>query len=161
MKEIFILFICMGNTCRSPMAEGYIHQLISDNNLTQVVHVDSAGTHSSRLGSPPDPRAVKVSKANNFNIEHIRSRKLEPEDAKKFDYILVMDQENLKNVLEMFPKEYHSKVKLLLEYGPARDDKTIKDPYSGSSSDYIDSFNLIKEAVEGFFDIIVKEHKLL
>ena len=131
-----ILMVCLGNICRSPLAEGVLKKYLPQNKF----FIDSAGTASYHTGSSPDPRSVNVARKNNINITHLKARQFDQNDFKKFDHIYVMDRSNLKNISLMDKeKKYVSKVKLLI---PEND---VPDPYYGEEKDFDYCFKLIDE----------------
>ena len=159
MLKVFVLFVCMGNTCRSPMAEGYFNKLLAENNYERLVYVDSAGTHSSREGQAPNSYAMKIAEKEHFNIAHLRSRTVDLSDAKQFDYIVVMDRENMDAVKAKLPLKYHHKIHLLLDFVD-ESGYEIKDPYERGEEEYARAYNLIRSGVDGFFDYMEKKYKL-
>src|SRR6185436_7897223 len=96
-----VLFVCMGNICRSPTAEGVFRKLVREQGLEDVIEIDSAGTHDYHIGAPPDPRAQQAAARRGIDLSSLRGRKAAREDFSRFDYILVMDRENYDNLLEI------------------------------------------------------------
>ncbi|SFV65948.1 Low molecular weight protein tyrosine phosphatase [hydrothermal vent metagenome] len=123
-----ILFVCMGNICRSPTAHGILEFLIKENNLKNI-EVDSAGTHSYHIGSKPDTRSMKVAKENGVDISNQRARQVVESDFYYYDYLIALDTDNEQILLENAPKEYKYKVKKLLDYLPEVKNKSVPDPY--------------------------------
>ena len=118
MEKIKVLFVCMGNICRSPTAEGVFTKLIADKNLAAYFTVDSAGTHAYHVGNPPDYRAQQAAKRRGVDLQHLRARRLHDSDFEYFDHILVMDDDNYARVMVNCPEEHKAKVKYFLEYAP-------------------------------------------
>jgi protein-tyrosine phosphatase len=117
-----ILMVCLGNICRSPLAHGVMDHLVQENGLNW--EIDSAGTGNWHVGSPPDQRSIAVAKAHGIDISEQRARQIQVSDFNVFDHILVMDEENLKNVLALAPNTAHrEKVRLLLG------NEVVPDPY--------------------------------
>jgi protein-tyrosine phosphatase len=118
MGKITVLMVCMGNICRSPTAEGVLAYLVEQQGLQDRFEIDSAGTHAYHIGDAPDLRAQKAARDRGIELKHLRARKIAAADFEKFDYILVMDQDNYKNVRHMCPAQHLQKVRLLLDYAP-------------------------------------------
>ncbi|KAI3636602.1 hypothetical protein MIR68_005291 [Amoeboaphelidium protococcarum] len=145
-----ILFVCLGNICRSPMAEAVMKHLVDKNGSQSEVEVDSAGTSSYHIGSSPDHRTIKVCKSNGVKVEH-RARQLVDEDFQRFDYILCMDDSNLSNVKQHASNVANSKaqIQLLGSYDP-QGQKIIVDPYYGDMSDFEVNFQQCLRSCENF-----------
>lgn len=144
--DIKILMICLGNICRSPMAEGIMKAKIKEHKLKWKV--DSAGTSSWHAGDKPDKRAIATSKANGVDISDQRSRAFTPSDFSEFNVIFVMDESNQRDIVEMALTERQGKrVKLLLEYAEM-DMKSVPDPFYGEEKGFQATFDLLNEACE-------------
>lgn len=144
-----VLFVCMGNICRSPTAEGVFSELLKRNGLDAHVHVDSAGTHAYHVGSAPDPRAQAAALRRGADLGKQRARKVAGHDFESFDYILAMDRDNLELLEEMCPPEHRSKLRLMLEYAPHLGLTEVPDPYYGGSAGFERVLDLIEAASEG------------
>lgn len=143
MKKGNVLMVCLGNICRSPLAHGIFKNLSSHSNII----VDSAGTSNYHIGSPPDTRSIKVAKLNNIDISNQQSRQFKKSDFDKFDYIFVMDKENLANVLKLARDDKdRSKVSLLLG------DKEVEDPYHDNDKGFEIVFNKIELACKNIIN---------
>lgn len=137
--------VCLGNICRSPLAEGILKHKGREKEI--ALEVDSAGTSSWHKGELPDPRSIDVSKSRGIDISDQRSRPIIQEDFKIFDLILVMDNENYNNVLNLTTdKTLKKKVHRLLDYNPGSEVRQVPDPYWGGGFDYV--FDLIDEACD-------------
>ncbi|RUS86409.1 hypothetical protein EGW08_005859 [Elysia chlorotica] len=123
-----VLFVCLGNICRSTMAEGIFQHLIKEKGLSTAWTIDSAGTGSWHIGSPPDSRTMQVLKKNGIGDYHHRGRLITKEDFNKFEYIFGMDHENMGDITEMKPKNSTAKCLLLGEFDPQKE-LTVQDPY--------------------------------
>jgi protein-tyrosine phosphatase len=141
-----ILFVCLGNICRSPLAEGILRKKLSEAGLE--IEVDSAGTISWHAGHPPDSRSVKTALDFGIDISQLRGRKFSNADFKRFDIILVMDKNNLSDVVsEAVSKNDIDKVKLMLDYsGLGNND--VPDPYYGEMKDFTDLYHLLDNACD-------------
>ncbi len=144
-----VLFVCMGNICRSPTAEGVFIELLKRHGLEQRVRVDSAGTHAYHVGSAPDPRARAAAAKRGANLDQQRARKVSPEDFEVFDYILAMDRDNLEILEELCPPEHRDKLQLMLRYAPGIGVEEVPDPYYGGTAGFDRVLDLIEVASEG------------
>lgn len=137
MEPTKILMVCLGNICRSPLAQGILESKITSNTV-----VDSAGTAAYHVGNPPDPRSIAVAKQNGIPISQFRARKFTREDFKNFNRIYVMDQSNYKDVIGLAEtREEQEKVSLLLP-----DEKEVPDPYYGGPEGFESCYSLLDDA---------------
>ena len=135
-----ILMVCLGNICRSPLAHGVMSEILHD------YFVDSAGTSSYHIGSPPDPRSVKVAQDNGIDISHQSARQFQPSDFTKFDHIFVMDRQNLRDLIAKAKgQDDIDKVRLICE-AAGMGMRAVPDPYYGDDEGFQKVFNLIKIA---------------
>jgi len=146
MKKINILFVCLGNICRSPMAEGILNSLIKKAEQDNYINVDSAATHNYHSDAPPDRRACFVASSHGIDITRQRSRQITDNDFGKFDLIFSMDKSIHKNLLRRSEKSDY-KIKQLADYIKDSSYSSIPDPYYGDLSDFENTFSLIKEAL--------------
>ena len=148
-----ILMVCLGNICRSPLADGVLRHKVKERNLPWVV--DSAGTASYHIGSPPDPRMVKTASKHGVDIGFLRARQFTSEDFNAFDRILVMDKSNYANVLNLASnQEDINKVMFLMDYLNPMQQKEVPDPYYGAQEDFDVVYKLVDEATDA---ILIKE----
>jgi protein-tyrosine phosphatase len=131
-----VLFVCMGNICRSPMAEGVFRQLVHGAGLEPRIVIDSAGTLAHTSGHPPDPRAVAAARRRGIDISGLRARRFRDEDFTAFDRILVMDQDNRDELLAHAPAASHSRIQLLLDATEDLAGQEVPDPYHGTPQDF-------------------------
>ncbi len=143
---IKVLFVCLGNICRSPMAEGIFRDVIEKAGLEQQVMIDSAGTHGYHIGEPPDARAQSTTARHGISIADLRGRQVEAEDLKRFDYVLAMDEENLAN-LRRLPGS--AQVRLFLEFACATSTREVPDPYYGGLGGFDRVYDLLEDAAQG------------
>jgi protein-tyrosine phosphatase len=147
-----ILMVCLGNICRSPLAQGILEAQVKRNRLDWKI--DSAGTSGWHAGEKPDGRAIAIAKQNSINISNQRSRMLKPEDFNQFDFILAMDQKNYSDILRVCPTpELASKVHLILEFAESNTVTEVPDPYYDGGFQRV--FNLLNEACSGFISGMV------
>ena len=144
-----VLFVCLGNICRSPTAEGVFRKLVQEEKLEHLFEIDSAGTHAYHLGEPPDERAQDACARRGIDISGLRGRKATAEDIRKFDYILAMDRENYENLREISAAGYESRVRLFMEFAPDRPEEEVPDPYFGGTSGFDRVLDMIEAAARG------------
>jgi len=144
-----ILFVCMGNICRSPMAEGYFRHLLATRAGHLDITVDSAGTHGYHAGSPPDPRAQDAASRRGIDISKLAARDVVEADFDLFDYIIAMDQDNLADLLEKSDPVYHDRIGLFLNYSQAHEGMDVPDPYYGGTTGFERVLDLIEKAADG------------
>ena len=142
-----ILMVCLGNICRSPLAEGIMLKLISENNIN--MRVDSAGTSDYHIDETPDKRTIINAAQHNIDLNPLRARQFKVSDFEKFDKIYVMDKSNLANVLALTSNDAHKiKVDLLLNTSHPNQDLEVPDPYFGGEQGFEDVFNLVYKACQ-------------
>ncbi len=149
MKKI--LFVCLGNICRSPTAQGIFDKFINNNGLTKKYKSDSAGTSSWHVGSHPDARSMKHAKARGYNLENYRGRQVDFGDFYDFDLILAMDEQNFEDLIRIAPSEMADKVKLILDYGDSGL-KSVPDPYYKGEEGFEEVLDLLENAVKGLIN---------
>lgn len=156
-----VLMVCMGNICRSPMAEGVFRSLLDQAGLAEHVFVDSAGTHSYHVGAAPDRRGQDCARKHGYDLSGLRARRVEEADLEAFDYILAMDQDNYRYLLELCATpEHRQKVRLLLEFAPGLPEREVPDPYYGGLSGFDRVLRLIEEAAQGLLLHVRERHRL-
>ncbi|MCF7982651.1 MAG: low molecular weight phosphotyrosine protein phosphatase, partial [Pseudomonadales bacterium] len=139
-----VLFVCLGNICRSPTADAVFNKMVSDSGLNHHVHVDSAGTGSWHVGHPPDKRATEVAAQRGYDLSLLRARQVCLEDFDQFDHILAMDKANLSDLAAMCPPHCQDKLRLFLEFAPDLAQNDVADPYYGGN----EGFDLVLDMVE-------------
>ncbi|MCW8943662.1 MAG: low molecular weight phosphotyrosine protein phosphatase [Sedimenticola sp.] len=160
MKKVSVLFVCMGNICRSPTAHGVFEDLVARAGLQQHILVDSSGTHAYHVGNSPDPRSQKTAASRGVDLSGQRARQTERKDFDLFDYIVAMDKDNLSNLQFIAPAEGKKKLHLLLDFAPKLGSKEVPDPYYGGSKGFDKVFDLIQGASEALLEHIRREHQL-
>lgn len=146
-----ILFVCMGNICRSPMAEGYFRHLLEQRGSHLEVEIDSAGTHGYHAGSPPDNRAQAASQRRGIDISDLSARNVVNADFERFDVIVAMDQDNLADLKSRADAVHHEKLRLFLDYAELDAGLDVPDPYYGGAKGFERVLDLIEAAAEGLF----------
>lgn len=147
-----VLFICMGNICRSPTAEGVFRRLLRDAGLDQSVDTDSAGTHAYHVGEPPDPRAQRAARGRGVELADLRARQVVAEDFARFDWVLAMDRDNLEHLRRICPPQHVGKLRLFLEFAAERDEDEVPDPYYGGATGFEHVLDLVEAAGRGLID---------
>lgn len=149
-----LLLVCMGNICRSPIAEGVLTKILENSGLSDLVNVDSAGTHGFHAGEPPDPRAVAVAARHGYEIKSLRARKVRREDFFLFDLVLAMDRDNLANLIETCPPVYQSRVKLFLSFARDIEIDEVPDPYYGGEAGFEAVLAMVEKAAHGLVETL-------
>lgn len=144
-----VLFVCMGNICRSPTAEGVFRALVAREAPGWPVHVDSAGTHAYHVGEPPDRRSVAAAAARGYDLSGLRARQVIREDFERFDLLLAMDGDNLARLHALAPSGLSARACLLLDYAPHQPLRHVPDPYYGGPRGFEQVLDLIEEASRG------------
>lgn len=146
---IRVLFVCLGNICRSPTAEGVFRRHLEDHGLSDRVEVDSCGTGNWHVGSAPDERARKAAADRGIDIGHLRARQFQPEDLEAFHYILTMDRQNLADIRDVWMQQGGTEPRLFLDYLPDSAVAEVPDPYYGGDDGFDHVLDLIHQASEG------------
>ena len=147
-----VLFICLGNICRSPLAQGVFEDVLRREGLEDEVFVDSAGTGSWHVGSPPDHRAQRSASARGLDLSAQRARRISPDDCEEFDYVLTMDEQNLRTVASLC--RGRAVVRPFLDFAPHSPECEVPDPYAGGPDAFERVLVLVEEASEGLLDDI-------
>lgn len=153
--NISVLFVCLGNICRSPMAEGAFRAAALRSGLECTV--DSAGTASYHIGNPPDSRAIAVARANGVEIGGQSARQIDRDDFYTFSHIIALDRANLEGLRARAPREATAKVALLLDAVDGRRGEAVADPYYGDAADFEAAWQEITQAVEALVARFVKD----
>lgn len=153
-----VLFVCLGNICRSPTAHGVFEALVKAEGLDDKVFVDSAGTAAWHIGKSPDNRSQEAAKLRGVDLSYIRARQVEANDLDEFDYILAMDKSNLENLLDLSTQSNRQKVSLFLDYAQHHAEDEVPDPYYGGAKGFSTVLDLVEDACVGLLDDIKKTH---
>ena len=143
-----LLVVCLGNICRSPLAEGALRARIAASPLAGRVRVDSAGTGGWHAGQPPDPRAIACAHGHGVDISQLRARKLRERDYSEFDWLLCADRENLRDVIDQAPAVARQKVALLMEWAGVKGNAIVPDPYTGGTAEFEHAWRLVDSAAQ-------------
>ena len=156
-KRVGVLFVCMGNICRSPIAEGVFRRLAAQRGLINRLRIDSAGTHDYHCGEPPDRRAIQYARRRRYEIEKLRARKVSVEDFSSFDWIVAMDRTNLRELEALRPADYQGHLGLLLDFAPEMGVREVPDPYYGSLEGFDRVLDLVEPAIAGLLERVAAE----
>lgn len=151
---IRVLFVCMGNICRSPTAHGVFESLVQKKGLSHRIEVDSAGTHAYHMGEPPDARSQQVAKGRGVDLSGQRARRVQPDDFLHFDYLLAMDRDNFRELRRICPSGSENKLRLLMEFAPEYGIREVPDPYYGGSGGFDQVFRMVEAAADGLLQTL-------
>jgi len=155
-----VLFVCLGNICRSPAAEGVFLKMVNDAGLGDQIHVDSAGTGGWHVGEGPDSRMILHAKERGYDLTQLEARQFSAADFEKFDYILTMDNSNFRNVINLdVKKQHHSKVKPLTKFCRIHSIAEVPDPYYDREEGFRHVLDLIEDACTELLAHIQQELK--
>ena len=158
-QTIKVIFVCMGNICRSPTAHGVFQTMVDEASLSDVIEVESAGTHNYHIGNPPDPRSQATALENNVDLSGLRARRFLSQDFNDFDYVIGMDKNNLVDMLSIKPDHYTAKSGLMLEYSEKYQQAEVPDPYFGNDGFEL-VFDMIGDASTGLLRHIREKHSI-
>ena len=150
-NQVRVLFVCMGNICRSPTAEGVFRHLVEQQQLADRFEIESAGTHAYHVGEPPDRRAIAAAERRGVSMADLAARRVTDEDFERFDHIFAMDEENLRRLRDKAPDEHASKIRLFLEVSSI-DETEVPDPYYGAAAGFERVLDLIEQASQDLLD---------
>jgi len=153
---INVLFVCLGNICRSPTAHGVFQHFVERENLANDIIIDSCGTGSFHIGEKPDPRTIKAAAKRKYDLSVLRARQVTPDDFKRFDFILAMDRMNLGNLQAMAPKPFLGHVGLFLDFSKQRTYTQVPDPYYEGEDGFELVLDLVEDASQGLLYEIKK-----
>ena len=156
-QVVKVLFVCLGNICRSPTAHGVFQKISEEAGLGEIIQVDSAGTAAYHVGNSPDKRSVKAAATRGYELNYLRARKVDDADFFSFDYLLAMDNENLLELKQRCPTKYKHKVQLFLNYGTFGEEQ-VPDPYYGGGAGFDHVLDLVEDAAQGLLEHITRIH---
>ena len=147
--DFAVLFVCMGNVCRSPTAEAVFRRIAAVEGGDLRVHVDSAGTHDYHVGAPPDRRTQAAARRRGYDLSPLRARQLEAADFERFDFVLFMDDRNRRDAAPLVSATPHAEIGLLLDFAPGLRRREVPDPYYGGPEGFEDVLDLVEVAARG------------
>ena len=140
-----LLFVCAGNICRSPLAEGIFLHILAQRGLSTKFEIDSAATGAWHIGAEPDKRSIAAARKHGVNLPSV-ARQVQPRDFERFDLILCMDEENLRNLKQVSPAQHHDKIRLIRKYDQSAKSYEVPDPYYGDSRNFEEVFEMLDRA---------------
>nr|WP_325017721.1 low molecular weight protein-tyrosine-phosphatase [Noviherbaspirillum sp.] len=160
-EKTSILFVCMGNICRSPTAEGVMRRYVEELGLSDSIFVDSAGTHDYHVGEAPDPRAQAAARRRGYDISGLRARQVTVEDFDRFNFVLAMDYNNLAALQAWCPPACEQKMGLLMPYAQSRRATIVHDPYYRNAKDFDYVLDAIEDACKGLLSAVTGDEGLV
>jgi protein-tyrosine phosphatase len=152
--RVRVLFVCMGNICRSPTAEGVFRHLVRAEGYDRAIQIDSAGTHGYHIGQPPDPRASATALMRGIDLSDLRARRVAKEDFEIYDYVLAMDRDNYQDLLAFCPAQHRQKLRLFMDFAPDLGIREVPDPYYGGAGGFEQVLDMVEAAALGLLDDI-------
>lgn len=159
MKKVKVLFVCMGNICRSPTAQGIFQSLVDAASLGEKILVDSAGLHSFHVGNPPDLRSQAAARGHGVELSHLSARKFVSADFMDFDFLLAMDESNYSGMQRLKPENPRGQISMMLDYSSRYDCSEIPDPYYGDDGFEL-VYDMVADACAGLLKNIRQQHKI-
>ncbi len=154
-----ILFVCMGNICRSPTAEGVFRHKVEKANIADQFVIDSAGTHAYHIGDAPDVRSQEYARKRGIDLSTQRARQVQVSDFAKFDLLLAMDKDNLRLLQNQCPAEHQHKLKLMMSYATHSPSDVVPDPYYGGGRGFDVVLDYLEDAAEGLLADILHKNR--
>jgi len=150
----------MGNICRSPTAHGVFRKMVIDEGLSDLIEIDSAGTHAYHVGNPPDRRAQQTANTRGIDLSDLRARQARSEDFELFDYVIAMDKDNYRSLKLISPKGMLDKLHMFLDFAPTIRQREVPDPYYGGPEGFEIVFDMVDAASRGLLADIRQKHLL-
>ena len=160
MDKISVLFVCLGNICRSPTAESVFFNSVEKQGLGHLIAIDSAGTSDWHVGKKPDSRTVSAAKTRHYDLSALRGRQVVVEDFECFDFILAMDQDNLQALEQLKPNNYKGHLGLFLDFSSQSEYNEVPDPYHGGARGFDLVLDLVEDACSGLLVHIKKQQQI-
>ena len=151
-----VVFVCTGNICRSPTAEGVFLRLVAEAGLSDRIVVDSAGTHGYHVGEPPDPRAQEAAARRGYDLSRLRARKFQREDFERFDLVLAMDRVNHGILARLAQPSAGRRLRMMMDYASRFQESEVPDPYYGGPDGFDRVLDMLEDAAQGLLDTIRK-----
>lgn len=157
-KKVKVLFVCLGNICRSPTAHAVFRQMVRDQNLEHLIEIDSAGTAAYHVGKSPDSRSTQVAQGRGIEMKDLRARQVDFGDFIVYDYVLAMDESNYSNLRDLALPEHYDKIAMFLDFAENWDETEVPDPYYGGAEGFDRVFDMVTDASEGLLRHIKQSH---
>jgi len=157
-KRIGVVFVCMGNICRSPTAEVVFRKYVEQAGLLEHIQIDSAGTHDYHIGDSPDARTQRAARQRGYDMSKLRGRQVEVEDFRRFDYVLAMDEANLDILQHLRPRDAQSHLGLFLKFAEHHQEREVPDPYFGGTDGFERVLDMVEDAANGLLKHIRQAH---
>ena len=158
MTTTRVLFVCMGNICRSPTAEAVFRHYVESADMSADIFIDSAGTHDYHIGDKPDARAQHAARQRGYDMSEMRGRQVGEDDFRNFDYVLAMDSANLAILQQIVPPNSNTKARLLLEFSRHHRERDVPDPYYGGADGFERVLDMVEDAAQGLLEEIRQKH---
>jgi len=155
-NNVSVLFVCIGNICRSPTAEAVFRACVEKAGLSEQILIDSAGTHDYHIGDPPDTRTQSAAQQRGYDMSALRGRQVEVADFTRFDFVLAMDRTNLAILQRLCPNDAAGHLGLFLEYASRHAEREVPDPYYGGADGFERVLDMVEDAAEGLLQHIRK-----
>jgi len=155
-KPTKVLFVCLGNICRSPTAEGVFRRYVQEAGLAERILIDSARTGDYHIGDAPDPRACEAASRRGYDLSRLRARQVTRDDFERFDYVLAMDEENLRTLKRLAPAAHAHKLKMFTDFS-SKNAQYVPDPYAGGPQGFELVLDLVEDAAQGLLRHIQAE----
>lgn len=155
-----VMFVCMGNICRSPTAHGVFRAAVTAAGLSDQIYIESSGTHAYHVGESPDRRAQQTARSRGLDMSDLRAQKVRSSDFDTFDYVLAMDDDNMFNLQAICPPEHKSKLYMFLDFAHNTAGREVPDPYYGGASGFETVFDMVEDGSQGLLQHIRKTHQV-
>lgn len=157
-QKVSVIFVCLGNICRSPTAHAVFRDLVRQEGLEADILIDSAGTAAWHSGKPADTRSIGVAENRGIEMMDLRARKVDLGDLIQFDYVLAMDDSNYSDLMDMALPEHKDKIQMFLDFANEYDEREVPDPYYGGPDGFNHVFDMVTSASKGLLDEIKQKH---
>ncbi|MHB1238609.1 MAG: low molecular weight protein-tyrosine-phosphatase [Gallionella sp.] len=157
-ENVSVLFVCMGNICRSPTAETVFRHYVESAGVSEHILIDSAGTHAYHVGDPPDLRSQRAALQRGYDMSKLRGRQVSREDFRRFDYVLAMDSSNLGILQRLATPDSNAMTRLFLEYARHHAEREVPDPYYGGEDGFEHVLDMVEDAAQGLLEEIRRRH---
>lgn len=157
-ENVSVLFVCMGNICRSPTAETVFRHYVESAGVSEHILIDSAGTHAYHVGDPPDLRSQRAALQRGYDMSKLRGRQVCREDFRRFDYVLAMDSSNLGILQRLATPDSSAVTRLFLEYARHHAEREVPDPYYGGEDGFEHVLDMVEDAAQGLLEEIRRRH---